>query len=403
MSSFINVKDGGVTVKRARIDVGHLDAMDEDEEEATNEQSAPSREADTTEDPSAQVMNLEESGWTSPELEEIIQAFGDGDERVSMTFSPSRLAFTMDTFEGKSTDYATFDASRIGKKADVIMGGVESRTAVARNAFKKYMTQPNPVFETNEGTAKVSQEAERQVNEGVREIEAVRSYHTTGNRRVDTSSLGNPNNDVILRCVAAVIESEIRAGEETPGNLERNSSKFPEFDRRSGVSKDFQEKLKLAPSNKDIMYIYILYYIDWVQRKLRYYSEVNIISLAYLYRLTSMSELTVTVQNWPNMWMTCVSMAAKMWQDTSYKSDVIAHSLRDINKKHVREMERRALKLIEYDTKISSSLYAKYYFSLREMYGELFPDTEIYWGKPLSAVTAKRMDGRSKQGYLGHP
>jgi hypothetical protein len=66
----------------------------------------------------------------------------------------------------------------------------------------------------------------------------------------------------------------------------------------------------------------------------------------------------------------------------------------------VRELEISVLRLIDYDTNISGSLYAKYYFSLREMYGELFPGTEIYWGRPLSAVSSKRLDARSVNGNL---
>lgn len=404
MSSFL-CKHDGAPIKRARISSRDVDTMDEEgaqHEVVLKMDAAPPPQQPARESSSPQAMNVDESGWTSPEIEEIIQAFGGGMERSSVTFSPSQLAFPKDTFDERNPDYAIFDSSLITNRPDAIMGGVESRTSVARNTFKKYMTQPNPIFD-KEITARESKEDEGQTNMEVLQIDAVRSYHTTGNRRVDPSSLGNPNNEIILRCVAAVIESEIRSAEESPWFLERNSTNFPEFDRKSGVTKDFQEKLSFSATNKDIMYLYILYYIDWVQRKLRYYSEVNIISLAYLYRLTSMSDLAITVQNWPNIWMTCVSMAAKMWQDTPYKCEVIALALKDVNKKHVREMERRALTLIQYDTKISSSLYAKYYFSLREMYGELFPGTEIYWGKPLSAVTAKRMDGRFNRGHLGHP
>lgn len=350
-------------------------------------------------------MKIEEGNdSTSPGLEDLYRAFEGGDKRALLNLSPSQLLFSKNAFDDNE-EVAAFRAThRVASTTDSIGEEFHCSYSIARArlTFKKFLSQPHPNYRKDWGShTRVNVCNDRRPStQVVREIDTIRKYNSTGSSRSDQSSLSDPNNDVTIRCVAAVLESEIRTTEGLPISFDHNSCIFPEFDRKSGISKDFEEKIKLGAENKDIIYLYILYFIDWTQRNLHYMSEVNIIALVYMYRLLGMSTLTITSRNWSNVWLTCVNMAAKMWQDTSFRSGALAQVLKDTERKHVREMERRALSLVKFDTTISSITYAQYYFSLRQMYGELFPGTKIYWGKPLSAVSAKRLDGRSELGSL---
>ncbi len=290
-----------------------------------------------------------------------------------------------------------------------------ARTNAAKKVREKYFTL-GEAYISGEGPHYVNQNDTGMDVEGEdsSDITALRSYNTTG-KDPKSVQLIEPSHDMLVRCIAAILETEVRgsgldaasyynladgttSASETAdaGSLDVNT-----FNVESAVSNDFRSKLQNREKmQQETVYTYILMYIDWVSRKLHYPAECNIIALTYYYRLASQSDIKMTVINWQNIWVTCISLAIKMWQDIAVRSSQIAEVLTGVSKRNIRDMEALLLKLISYQTTISAQVYAECYFALRGMYGELFPDTDVFWSHPLSIASRRRLELRSRLGQI---
>ena len=60
-----------------------------------------------------------------------------------------------------------------------------------------------------------------------------------------------------------------------------------------------------------------------------------------------------------------------MWDDNPLKSSSFCTILPGVEKSQLRDMEWTLLQLIDYNTSIKPSLYAKYYFDLRQLFFEI--------------------------------
>lgn len=243
----------------------------------------------------------------------------------------------------------------------------------------------------------------------------MRAYNTTG-KDPKTVQLIEPSHDMLVRCIAAIIEAEVKASgledsingaanaasekaSDRPFNIDSLDNRT--FDVESTVNRDFRGNLQNREKmRQETMYTYILLYIDWVFHKLHYPPECNIIALTYYYRLAAQANIRLTALNWQNIWVTCISLAVKMWQDSALRSAQIVEVLTGVSQRHIRDMEALLLKLISYQTTISAQVYAECYFALRDMYGELFPDTDVFWSNPLSIAARRRLEQRSQRGQI---
>jgi hypothetical protein len=380
MSSFVDESTSGgrqegrgITFKDEKHTTKRVRANGSSSDENMDELDMDNLDGGETENESNSSHTHKRSRWRPPDIEELFVAFGVPRGSVaSYQLTPSQLSFPVNAFEdGEEATSNSNSNSNDGKfnrdkphanlirSNNMLLVNAESRTSIAKSTyryFEKYLSQPAMNTDTSDDgvvnvkassapgedpdAMELDQEHVRPIhnhkNTSRRGIDSVRVYNTTGNNDNNPDTcVTEPSQDIIIRCVAAVIEAEIR-GDESELNFLRNKELFPIFDLESDVSRDFAEKLKLADKNKDIMYAYIYYYLDWTSRKFCYSAEVNIIALAYVSRLTSASELTLTTCNWQNIWVTTVNLAMKMWQDVGLKSAMVAQALRGLNKDHVR-------------------------------------------------------------------
>ena len=86
-----------------------------------------------------------------------------------------------------------------------------------------------------------------------------------------------------------------------------------------------------------------------------------------------------------------------MWQDSAARSAQIVEVLAGVTKRNIRDMEALLLKLTGYQTTISAKVYAECYFALQGMYGELYPNTDVFWSRPLSIASKRRLEERSRR------
>ncbi|XP_017719608.1 PREDICTED: cyclin-Y-like protein 2 isoform X2 [Rhinopithecus bieti] len=94
-------------------------------------------------------------------------------------------------------------------------------------------------------------------------------------------------------------------------------------------------------------------------------AEFAIVILIYIERLLSYAEIDLCPTNWKRIVIGAILLSSKVWKDVTiwnreYCKLFVNTSIEDIN-----ELERQFLQLIEYNIKVSGSVYAKYYFDLR--------------------------------------
>ena len=128
-----------------------------------------------------------------------------------------------------------------------------------------------------------------------------------------------------------------------------------------------------------------------------YSIECNILALVYITRITSQHKIALTVSNWRGLWVSCVILAQKVWDDVPVRTSAFAAILPNVTKEHLRKMEMKAFSLLDFCTSVKPSVYAKYYFELRQLFFEISGgDPRYIWDlQPLSVVQARRLDDRS--------
>ena len=95
--------------------------------------------------------------------------------------------------------------------------------------------------------------------------------------------------------------------------------------------------------------------------------------------------------------MSSVILAQKVWDDVPVRTSAFASILPNVTKDNLRKMELKAFSLLDFCTTVKPSVYAKYYFELRQLFFEISGgDPRYIWDlQPLSGVQAKRLDDRS--------
>ena len=158
------------------------------------------------------------------------------------------------------------------------------------------------------------------------------------------------------------------------------------------------------------VYIYIKYmyiftplcicmyrYISLIYRGAGYSPECNIIALVFLNRITTMHTIPLTAFNWRALWLITVILSQKVWDDKPLKTSAFTTILPSISRKCLRDMETKALELLQYMTSVKPSLYAKYYFELRQLFTEIMGFQDKEWNiLPLTILGAKKLEYKSK-------
>lgn len=128
-----------------------------------------------------------------------------------------------------------------------------------------------------------------------------------------------------------------------------------------------------------------------------YSVECNILALIYINRITSRNKMPLTMQNWRGLWIASVIIAQKIWDDRPLKTSSFVRILPNTTKEQLKDVEMRAFTLLDFNTTVRPSVYAKYYFELRQLFKEIVGSNQRYQFKmePMTIAEAKRLEYRT--------
>jgi hypothetical protein len=205
-----------------------------------------------------------------------------------------------------------------------------------------------------------------------------------------TSTCAEPNHEELLMSVGAVLQRRIEGNEmlankrEVPLFLEDTHTRVVRPDtyevahplllaRTMSMPTIFGVRRlpKPAPSPQTfhVPSVHtIVHFLQNIWRKARLTPHCVIICLVYVDRLEAKSEdgVLLHARSWRPIIFSALLLASKVWHDISYWNSDFSTICPMFTLRNVNMLERTILELLQYDTIISSSQYAQYYFSLRQ-------------------------------------
>jgi hypothetical protein len=233
------------------------------------------------------------------------------------------------------------------------------------------------------------------ISETVKQISR-RALNTTSS----VYKINDPDIQELIFCIGAVIQSQIIADINKP-----NDNKNIIFDRTDftveqipahilSLESDSNEELRQQMLCGDVPSLNGMFYFLTSLKKISALlsTECHIISLIYFNRLANMGSIKVTSRNWHKLWISSVILAQKVFHDKPLRTSYFENIIPSVDKHKLRELELKVLNILDFNTNVKSSLYAKYYFDLRQLHLTGTNDTKEWSIKPLSICQAKKLE-----------
>ncbi|XP_072301384.1 cyclin-Y-like protein 1 [Eucyclogobius newberryi] len=210
-----------------------------------------------------------------------------------------------------------------------------------------------------------------------------KKYSSCSTIFIDDSTVSQPNLKSTIKCVTLAIYYHIK-------------------NRDSGRSMDiFDEKLhplsrepvpdeycRVDPEHK-LIYRFVRTLFSAAQLT----AECAIVTLVYLERLLTYAELDICPANWKRIVLGAILLASKVWDDQAVWNVDYCQILKDITVEDMNEMERHFLELLQFNINVPASVYAKYYFDLRQ----LADDNNLNFPlEPLNNQRAQKLEAISR-------
>jgi hypothetical protein len=201
------------------------------------------------------------------------------------------------------------------------------------------------------------------------------------------STITSPDIDQVLYCMSTAVYYHIRAGHEAP-QLKLidifSEEIYPIYLKDQREPNDTRAVPRLRV---------IFKFIDTIFKVQKLPSECAILALAYTERLIGLSGITLHASNWRRVVLSTIILASKVWEDLAVWNVDFVSIFKNLNIKDLGFLEKQLLKLLEYNVSVPSSLYAKYYFELRELAEK---DSKNFPLTPLDKDRAEQLEERAR-------
>jgi hypothetical protein len=183
-----------------------------------------------------------------------------------------------------------------------------------------------------------------------------------------SSTMDKPDVKTLINGVATILQSQIIEDEKTKKKLDPCSDMFFFSEEKYILEKpdEFDEAriqlLRSAPSVENI-FEFIKALFDCAQ----FSPECCVVSLVYINRIAAFAEMPLQTTNWRPLILCSLLVAQKMW-DVKYLSNAdFAFIYPFFTTKEINQLEKKFLEMLQYNVSVKSAIYAKYYFTLREL------------------------------------
>lgn len=207
------------------------------------------------------------------------------------------------------------------------------------------------------------------------------------------ATLSTPDNEEVVRCIAVALRYHIKRGHHGHQDPSPSvpppaaSSSMDIFDERlhpvtQSVRRDsYWHK---APPLDDVYR-----FVSTIFNAEKLAPECAILSLAYTERLLETGKVQLCSTNWRRLILSCIILASKVWEDQAVWNVDFVNVFPRLSVADLNRMEKIVLALLQYNVSLHASLYAKYYFELRDLSDlddGVFPLQPV---DPRSAVAAQ--------------
>ncbi|KPM10656.1 cyclin-Y-like protein 1-like protein [Sarcoptes scabiei] len=174
---------------------------------------------------------------------------------------------------------------------------------------------------------------------------------------LDDCTISHPNFKLMIKCVSMAIYYHI---------VNRSSDNVLEiFDEKNYPLKASSCNQNVQFPEPDFRTIYRFMRTLFITAHLS--SECAIITLVYLERLLTLANVDLMPQTWRRIVLGAILLASKVWDDQAVWNVDYCQIIRESSIDDMNDLERCFLELIQFNINVPSSVYAKYYFELRQL------------------------------------
>uniref|UniRef100_A0A8C6LPF2 Cyclin Y-like 1 n=1 Tax=Nothobranchius furzeri TaxID=105023 RepID=A0A8C6LPF2_NOTFU len=184
-----------------------------------------------------------------------------------------------------------------------------------------------------------------------------KKYSSCSTIFIDDSTVSQPNLKSTIKCVTLAIYYHIK-NRDSDRSLDIFDEKLHPLSREP-VPDDYSY---VDPEHK-LIYRFVRTLFSAAQLT----AECAIVTLVYLERLLTYAELDICPANWKRIILGAILLASKVWDDQAVWNVDYCQILKDITVEDMNEMERQFLELLQFNINVPASVYAKYYFDLRQL------------------------------------
>lgn len=245
---------------------------------------------------------------------------------------------------------------------------------------------------------------------------AIRRVYSSTSTIYAHGTLSSPDCNQLLQCLASVLQAQVYEDHVKYGMAPAHSSSpfnhVPSLPSELGGICVVDEGLANREASSDpvlkgLLLAGVVPSVNTIYRFMTFLFnrcqcpiECHVIALVYMNRITAKPNVVVTEQSWRLMWVTAIVIAQKMFDDYPLKTSQLADLLPGLTKHVLRVAEQAVLHLLEFNTGVLPSLYAKYYFELRQLFVAVAgPASWTGPSKPLSLRSEKLLQERAKSRF----